>query len=158
MPTFEFSGEISGSQTDNLFESLGAKIKVIGAGGAGNNTINRMTEVGISGAESIAINTDAQDLLYCNATKKVLIGKELTGGLGAGSIPQVGEEAARESEREVRETLKEADMVFLTCGLGGGTGTGSLPVVADTAKKMIRDERPGGTRRPALDGLPSIQG
>ncbi len=123
-------------ELEKILSKQRAKIKVIGAGGAGNNTINRMTEVGIAGAESIAINTDAQDLLYCNATKKVLIGKELTSGLGAGSIPQVGEEAARESEREVKDALKGADMVFLTCGLGGGTGTGSLPVVADTAKKM----------------------
>ena len=123
-------------ELEEILSKQRAKIKVVGAGGAGNNTINRMTEVGIVGAESIAINTDAQDLLYCNSTKKVLIGKELTGGLGAGSIPQVGEEAARESEHEVKDTLKDADMVFLTCGLGGGTGTGSLPVVADIAKKL----------------------
>ncbi len=112
-----------------------AKIKVVGCGGAGNNTINRMFEVGIKGCETVAINTDAQDLLYTNADKKILIGKELTQGLGAGSVPQVGEEAARETETEIRKTIQGADMVFITCGLGGGTGTGSAPVVAEAAKK-----------------------
>ncbi len=112
-----------------------ATIKVVGAGGGGNNTINRITEVGISGAETIAVNTDAQDLLYTTADHKILIGKELTKGLGAGSIPKVGEEAAREQEAEIRSKLAGADMVFITCGLGGGTGTGSAPVVAEMAKK-----------------------
>ena len=113
-----------------------AKIKVIGVGGGGNNTINRISEVGITGAETVAVNTDAQDLLYTNSTHKVLIGKELTQGLGAGSIPQVGEESARESEHDIREVLKGADMAFITCGMGGGTGTGAAPVVADIAKKL----------------------
>ena len=113
-----------------------AKIKVIGAGGGGNNTINRISEVGITGAETVAINTDAQDLLYTNADHKVLIGKELTQGLGAGSIPQVGEESARESEHDIREVIKGADMTFITCGMGGGTGTGAAPVIADIAKKL----------------------
>lgn len=112
-----------------------AKIKVVGCGGAGNNTINRMWEVGIKGCETVALNTDAQDLLYTNSDKKILIGRELTQGLGAGSIPQVGEEAARETESEIRKALQGADMVFITCGLGGGTGTGSAPVVAEAAKK-----------------------
>ena len=123
-------------ELEQLVTKQKAKIKVVGAGGAGNNTICRMAEVGISGAETIAINTDAQDLLYTNAQSKILIGKELTHGLGAGSIPQVGEEAARESEHEIKEKLQGADMVFITCGLGGGTGTGSAPVIADIAKKM----------------------
>jgi len=113
-----------------------AKIKVVGCGGAGNNTINRIYEVGISGCETIAINTDAQDLLYTNANQKVLIGKEVTQGLGAGSIPQIGEEAARENEQEIKTKLQGADMVFITCGLGGGTGTGSAPVIAEQAKKV----------------------
>ncbi|MEM4267347.1 MAG: cell division protein FtsZ [Candidatus Woesearchaeota archaeon] len=113
-----------------------ASIKVVGTGGAGNNTINRMTEVGIIGAETIACNTDAQDLLYTSAEKKVLLGKELTGGLGAGSIPKIGEEAARESEHDIKQALQGADMVFITCGLGGGTGTGSAPVIAEIAKKL----------------------
>jgi len=112
-----------------------AKIKVYGCGGGGNNTINRMTEVGIAGCEMIAINTDAQDLLYTSADKKILIGKDLTKGLGAGSIPKIGEDSARESEVDIKNTLSGADMVFITCGLGGGTGTGSAPVVADMARK-----------------------
>ena len=123
-------------ELEQILAKQKAKIKVIGTGGAGNNTINRISEVGISGAETIAVNTDAQDLLYANATSKILIGREITGGLGAGSIPQIGEEAARESEHEIREKLKGADMVFITCGLGGGTGTGSAPVIADISKKM----------------------
>ncbi|MEK6904488.1 MAG: cell division protein FtsZ, partial [Nanoarchaeota archaeon] len=112
-----------------------AKIKVVGCGGAGNNTINRMFEVGIKGCETVAVNTDAQDLLYTNSDVKILIGREITKGLGAGSIPQIGEQAAKESEREIREKVQGADMVFITCGLGGGTGTGSAPVVADVAKR-----------------------
>ncbi|MBU0929674.1 MAG: cell division protein FtsZ [Nanoarchaeota archaeon] len=128
------------SQIDEELEQLvnlqKAKIKVIGCGGGGGNTINRISEVGISGAETIAINTDAQDLLYVNSNCKILIGKELTRGLGAGSVPQVGEEAARESEHDIKQKLEGADMVFITCGLGGGTGTGSAPVIADVAKKL----------------------
>ncbi|MBU0536736.1 MAG: cell division protein FtsZ [Nanoarchaeota archaeon] len=113
-----------------------ATIKVIGAGGGGNNTINRITEVGVKGAETIAVNTDAQDLLYTNADKKILIGREVTKGLGAGSIPKIGEEAARETETELKTAIKGSDMVFITCGLGGGTGTGSAPVIAEIAKKL----------------------
>ncbi|MBI2147706.1 cell division protein FtsZ [Candidatus Woesearchaeota archaeon] len=123
-------------ELEQLLARQRAKIKVVGCGGGGNNTINRITEVGIKGAETIAINTDAQDLLYTTADKKILIGREITQGLGAGSIPKIGEEAARENEADIREALKEADMVFVTCGLGGGTGTGSAPVVAEVAKKQ----------------------
>jgi len=113
-----------------------ATIKVLGTGGAGNNTINRIFEVGIAGAQTIAINTDAQDLLYTKADKKILIGKDTTKGLGAGSNPKLGEEAAREQEQEIKKSLENSDMVFITCGLGGGTGTGSAPVIAEIAKKM----------------------
>ncbi|MDD5133152.1 MAG: cell division protein FtsZ [Candidatus Nanoarchaeia archaeon] len=123
-------------ELEKLVSAQKTKIKVIGCGGGGNNTVARINEVGIVGAETIVLNTDAQDLLYTNADVKILIGKELTGGLGAGSIPQVGEEAARESEHDIKQSLQGADMVFITCGLGGGTGTGSAPVVADIAKKM----------------------
>ena len=123
-------------ELEQLLSKQKAKIKVVGCGGAGNNTINRMHEVGISGVETIAMNTDAQDLLYTNADVKILIGKELTQGLGAGSIPQVGEEAARENEQDIKMRLQGADMVFITCGLGGGTGTGSAPVIAEQAKKV----------------------
>ncbi len=123
-------------ELQNLVSRAQASIVVIGPGGAGCNTMTRLSEVGIQGAEIIAVNTDAQDLYYCGADHKVLIGKELTGGLGAGSIPQIGEEAARESEDELRDSIGEADLVFITCGLGGGTGTGSAPVISDIAQKL----------------------
>ena len=123
-------------ELEQLLANQRAKIKVIGVGGGGNNTINRMSEIGISGTETIAVNTDAQDLLYTNANHKILIGKETTRGLGAGSIPQVGEEAAKENEQEIKHALAGADMIFITCGLGGGTGTGAAPVIADIAKKQ----------------------
>ncbi len=112
------------------------RIKVIGCGGAGNNTINRIFEVGIKGIETIAINTDAQDLLYTSADKKLLIGKELTHGLGAGSNPKIGEESAKESEHDLKKIIEGSDMIFITCGLGGGTGTGSAPYLAQLARKM----------------------
>lgn len=123
-------------ELEELLAKQRATIKVVGCGGAGNNTISRMTDVGIIGAETIAINTDAQDLLYTTADKKVLIGKEITRGLGAGSIPKIGEEAAKESEHDLKQVLAGADMIFITCGLGGGTGTGSAPVIAEIAKKL----------------------
>lgn len=122
-------------ELEELLSRQKAKIKVIGTGGGGNNTINRLTEVGIAGAETIAMNTDAQDLLYTNADAKILLGRDITHGLGAGSIPQIGEEAARESEHEIKQRIQGADMVFITCGLGGGTGTGSAPIVAEVARK-----------------------
>ncbi len=123
-------------ELQRLIASQKTRIKVIGCGGGGNNTINRIFEVGIKGIETIAINTDAQDLLYTSSDKKLLIGKELTGGLGAGSNPKVGEEAAKESESDLKKLLEGADLIFITCGLGGGTGTGSAPYVAMLAKKM----------------------
>ncbi|RLJ02077.1 MAG: cell division protein FtsZ [Candidatus Aenigmatarchaeota archaeon] len=119
-----------------ILEGRKAVIKVVGIGGAGNNTISRMTQVGIVGAEAIAINTDAQDLLYTDADEKILIGMEVSRGLGAGADPDVGEEAAKESKNEIRKALEGADMVFVTCGLGGGTGTGGAPIVAEEAKKL----------------------
>ncbi|KHO55414.1 MAG: cell division protein FtsZ, cell division protein FtsZ [archaeon GW2011_AR19] len=112
-----------------------AKIKIIGVGGGGNNSLNRMKEIGIKGGELIAINTDAQDLLYTDADHKILIGKELTQGLGAGSNPRIGEEAAKESMSEIKKKLSGSDMIFITCGLGGGTGTGAAPEIAKIAKK-----------------------
>ncbi len=124
------------AELEMLLAKQKAAIKVVGAGGGGNNTINRISEVGIAGAETVAVNTDAQDLLYTNASRKVLIGRELTQGLGAGSDPKIGEESARESEHEIKNVLQGSDMVFITCGLGGGTGTGSAPVIADVAKKI----------------------
>lgn len=111
-----------------------AKIVVIGAGGGGSNTVQRLSEVGLEGGETYAVNTDAQALLHINANRKILIGKQLTRGLGAGSDPSVGEAAARESENDLKELLKDSDLVFITCGLGGGTGTGAAPVIANIAK------------------------
>lgn len=119
-----------------IIKSQSAKIKVIGIGGGGNNSLNRMKEIGIKGGELIAINTDAQDLLYANADHKILIGKELTQGLGAGSNPKIGEEAAKESITEIKKKLSGSDMIFITCGMGGGTGTGAAPEVSKIAKKL----------------------
>jgi cell division protein FtsZ len=113
-----------------------AAIRVFGVGGGGNNTLTRMKEIGIKDAQLIAVNTDAQDLLYTYADDKILIGRELTHGIGAGSNPSIGEEAAKENEHEIKQKMQGADMVFITCGLGGGTGTGAAPVVADVAKKL----------------------
>jgi cell division protein FtsZ len=123
-------------ELERLIASQKMRIRVFGCGGGGNNTINRISEVGIKGIETIAINTDAQDLLYTTASKKLLIGKELTQGLGAGSNPKIGEEAARENEHDLKKFILGADMIFITCGLGGGTGTGSAPFIANLAKKM----------------------
>jgi cell division protein FtsZ len=138
--SFEYSPSSELREIDRELEELlkkqSAKIKVIGIGGGGNNSLSRMKEIGIKGGELIAINTDAQDLLYSNADQKILIGKELTQGLGAGSNPQVGQEAAKESESEIKKKIANSDMIFITCGLGGGTGTGAAPVVAALAKKQ----------------------
>jgi len=122
-------------ELEELIQKQTTRVKVIGCGGGGGNSISRMKEIGIKGCEIIAVNTDAQDLLYTNADNKILIGRELTHGLGAGSNPKVGEQAAKESEPEIKKKLGEVDLVFITCGLGGGTGTGSAPVVAEIAKK-----------------------
>ncbi|HLD04953.1 MAG TPA: cell division protein FtsZ [Candidatus Nanoarchaeia archaeon] len=123
-------------ELEELLAKQKAKIKVVGAGGGGNNAIHRMTEVGINGVETIAINTDAQDLLYTQADRKILLGRKLTQGLGAGSIPKIGEDATRETEDEIKKALAGSHLVFITCGLGGGTGTGAAPVVAEMAKKI----------------------
>lgn len=111
-----------------------AKIIVVGVGGAGNNTINRLSHLGVQGAQLIAMNTDKLHLSNISADKKVLIGYELTKGLGAGGYPEVGEQAAIEAKPAIKELLEGADLIFLTSGLGGGTGTGALPVVADVAR------------------------
>ena len=123
-------------ELEELLKKQSAKIKVIGVGGGGGNSLSRMREIGIKGGELIAVNTDAQDLLYSNADQKILIGRELTQGLGAGSNPKIGEEAAKESESEIKKQIAGSDMVFITCGLGGGTGTGAAPVIASLAKKQ----------------------
>lgn len=113
-----------------------AKIKVVGCGGAGGSVVNRMVDAGVKGVEFLAVNTDVQALHYNKATTKLHIGKSITRGLGAGMNPDLGREAAEESQNEIREALKDADMVFLTCGLGGGTGTGSAPIVAEIARDL----------------------
>ena len=123
-------------ELEQLLKKQSAKIKVIGIGGGGNNSLNRMKEIGIKGGELIAINTDAQDLLYANADQKILIGRELTQGLGAGSNPKIGEEAAKESATEIKKKIQGSDMIFLTCGFVGGTGTGEYPVLTALAKKQ----------------------
>lgn len=113
-----------------------ARIIVVGAGGGGCNTVNRLTELGIAGATTIAANTDAKHLAITKAGKRILLGRELTRGMGAGGFPEVGKKAAEESKNDIREALQGCDLLFLTCGLGGGTGTGSAPVVAYLAKEM----------------------
>ena len=112
-----------------------AKIKVIGIGGGGGSAINRMVDNGIKGVGFVAINTDVQALHYNKANEKIHIGKNVTRGLGAGMNPDLGKDAAEESQNEIKEVLKDCDMVFVTCGLGGGTGSGASPVVAQLAKE-----------------------
>ncbi len=121
-------------QLMKLIDGLKTSIKVVGIGGAGCNTVSRLSEMGVEGAETVTMNTDAQDLLYSVADKKVLLGAELTGGLGAGSDPAVGESSAKESLDEIATALQGSDLTFVTCGLGGGTGSGGAPVVAEVAK------------------------
>ncbi len=111
------------------------KIKVVGVGGAGGNTVTRLLEMGVEGAELIAVNTDAQDLLKVKAHRKLLIGREVTRGLGAGSDPALGEQAAKEDESAIKKLIADADLIFITCGLGGGTGSGAAPVIAELARK-----------------------
>lgn len=126
---------IKDKELEEVLAGLTTTIKVIGCGGAGTNTISRCVASQITGAELIALNTDAQHLLLSESPNKILIGRHLTRGLGAGSLPQIGEEAAKESEQDIRDAVGKADMVFVTCGLGGGTGTGSAPVVAQISKE-----------------------
>ncbi|MCI0697246.1 cell division protein FtsZ [candidate division KSB1 bacterium] len=123
-------------ELEAVLRSHQTRIRVVGCGGGGNNTISRLMEIGVKGVETLAINTDAQDLLATNADDKILIGKNITKGLGAGSNPQIGEDSARENQQEIEEVLQNTDMVFVTCGLGGGTGTGSAPIVAEISKKL----------------------
>lgn len=117
-------------------ENETANLLVIGVGGAGNNAVNRMIDEGIKGVEFVCINTDKQVLKRCKAPVCIQIGEKLTKGLGAGAKPEIGEKAAEESREELAEIVKDADMVFVTCGMGGGTGTGAAPVVAKIAKDM----------------------
>jgi len=113
-----------------------AVIKVVGVGGGGTNAVNRMVDAGLSGVEFIAVNTDAQALMMCDADVKIHIGSKATRGLGAGADPAVGQAAAQESRDELKEALKGADMIFVTAGEGGGTGTGGAPIVAELGREL----------------------
>ena len=118
-----------------MFQERVVKIKVIGVGGAGNNVINRMIEAGVDGVEFVVINTDKQDLNKSICKNKVQIGEKLTGGMGAGSKPDIGRQSAEESRAQISKILENTDMVFITAGMGGGTGTGAAPIVADLARE-----------------------
>lgn len=144
-----------------------AVIKVVGVGGGGVNAVNRMIEEGLKGVEFIAVNTDSQALMFSDADVKLDIGREATRGLGAGANPEVGRTSAEDHKNEIEETLKGADMVFVTAGEGGGTGTGAAPVVASIAKKMgaltvgvvtrpFKFEGPRRTRQ-AVEGIDALR-
>ena len=113
-----------------------ASIKVVGCGGGGNNAVNRMVDAGLRGVEFISVNTDRQALNLSTAQVKIQIGEKLTKGLGAGAVPEVGRRAAEESREEIAQSLKGADLVFITAGMGGGTGTGAAPIVAEIARDL----------------------
>ncbi len=133
----DFIVENAKKAADQMFDDIEvgqANIKVIGAGGAGNNMVNWLYMKGIKGAEIIACNTDQQHLKIIEADRKFLIGKDITRGLGCGGFPEKGAEAAQESIQIIKESLKDADMCFVCAGMGGGTGTGSAPIIAQTAR------------------------
>lgn len=137
----EMEREYRNDKGDNTagadFEDFGLpQIKIVGCGGAGNNTINRLYNIGVDGAETIAVNTDKQHLDVIKADKKILVGKSLTRGLGAGGFPEIGKRAAELARSTLQEVLKDADLVFITAGMGGGTGTGTAPIVAQVAKEQ----------------------
>ncbi len=134
-PEVSQSGQMTDEELRDVLEDLQTNITVVGCGGAGGNTVNRMEEEGIHGAKLVAANTDVQHLVEIEADTKILLGEQKTRGRGAGSLPQVGEEAALESQDEVNDAIQGSDMVFVTAGLGGGTGTGSAPVVAKAARE-----------------------
>ena len=118
-------------------KTLGVTIKIIGCGGGGSNTINRIHSEGLSGAKLVALNTDANHLYTIGADKKILIGAKRTRGLGTGAIPQIGEEAANEDLSRLQKLVQKTDIAFVTCGLGGGTGTGAAPIVAKSADSTL---------------------
>ncbi|QLD86530.1 cell division protein FtsZ [Natronomonas halophila] len=129
------SGTMTDEELAEVVKDLETKITVVGCGGAGGNTVTRMAEAGIHGAKLVAANTDAQHLATeVEADEKILIGRQRTGGRGAGSVPKIGEEAAQENIDDINQSIDDSDMVFVTAGLGGGTGTGSAPVVAQAAQ------------------------
>src|SRR5436190_772130 len=134
-PTASIGMGAEDAELERILASLRTNIKIVGIGGGGCNTIDRLVESGIVGAELFAANTDAQHLLVIRSPHKLLLGRRVTRGLGAGALPQVGEESAREAADELRSVVHGADMVFITCGLGGGTGTGGAPVLAQLSKE-----------------------
>ncbi len=166
----EEEGELSADDLElkKFIEEGVPKIYVVGTGGSGCNTVNRMHDIGIFGANIIAMNTDAQHLLKIRSPKKVLLGKKKTRGLGAGSNPNVGEASAQESSAEINLLLKDASLVFVTCGMGGGTGTGSAHVIAKAAKDngalvigiVTMPFTSEGTKRMenAMEGLKKLRG
>ena len=124
------------SNMSEMLQDRVVNIKVIGIGGAGNNVINRMIDAGVGGVDFIAVNTDKQDLNKSICENKIQIGEKLTGGMGAGSKPEIGKKSAEESRGALAKALEGTDMVFITAGMGGGTGTGAAPIVADVAKEQ----------------------
>ena len=125
-------------------------LKVIGVGGAGNNVVNRMVKSGTQGVEFIAINTDKQALSVSNADQKIQIGEKMTHGQGAGSDPEIGKRSAEESRNDIAKALENADMVFITAGMGGGTGTGAAPTVAEL---QVRGQTPHGSGKRRHPGV-----
>ena len=121
---------------ENVNNTSFAKIKVVGVGGGGNNAVNRMIDAGVTSAEFVAVNTDKQALVVSKAPVRLQIGERLTGGLGAGAIPEIGQKAAEESKDSIIKMLEGSHLVFITAGMGGGTGTGAAPVIAQIAKEM----------------------
>ncbi len=134
--TDDIKGEAHVLEFDHGMDTNYARIKVVGVGGGGNNAVNRMIAEGLRGIDFIAVNTDKQALHISHATTKIQIGDKLTKGLGAGANPEIGEKAANESRDEIAMAIKDADMVFVTAGMGGGTGTGAAPVIAQIAKEL----------------------
>jgi cell division protein FtsZ len=135
-PSLHYSFRSSQIQMRERSGNYLAVIKVVGVGGGGTNAVNRMVDAGLTGVEFVAVNTDAQALVMCDADVKIHIGAKATRGLGAGADPAVGHAAAMESRDELKEALKGADMIFVTAGEGGGTGTGAAPVVAELAREL----------------------
>jgi cell division protein FtsZ len=159
---------VADEEIRRIAQQLEVSIKIIGCGGGGCNTINRCVDAGISGAQLCAINTDAKHLITIRSPTKILIGKVSTRGLGAGAIPEIGEQAARENEMDIRNFLTGSNIVFLTAGMGGGTGTGSAHFVAHIAKEQCRALTIGVVTLPfkaegavrmenALDGLDKLR-
>ncbi|MCX6817556.1 MAG: cell division protein FtsZ [Candidatus Aenigmarchaeota archaeon] len=149
-----------------VFDAYQAKIMVFGCGGGGSNTITRLTDMNIQGATTVAVNTDAKHLAVTKAHKKILIGKELTKGMGAGGFPDVGRKAAEESKEAIKAALMGCDLLFISCGLGGGTGTGAAPAIAKMAKELgaiviapvtLPFKMEGARIRKAEDGLMKLR-